>query len=230
MSILSLFQAGGVVMLPLLMFSVGAIALIIERIFFWVGLSQRQEPLVREVLKLYRDNPAMAYKKLKQNGDLPIARIFLSAVELECPTPDEFRLALESAGQAELPLLRRFNTVFDTVITVAPMLGLLGTVLGLIASFSSLNLGSGDTTQTGAVTGGISEALISTATGLIVAITVLLFANGFRSLYRRQRALIEEYGGQLELLYRRHQLQDRPGMAQLSGNPSGFPQPNPSRR
>ena len=211
MSILSLFQAGGIVMLPLLAFSVVAIALIIERLFFWASLLQRQEPLVREVLKLYRESPAIAYKKLKQNADLPIARIFMAAVELEYATPDEFRLALESAGQAELPLLRRYGTVFDTVIAAAPLLGLLGTVLGLIASFASLNLGSGDTTQTEAVTGGISEALVSTATGLIVAIVVLLFANTFRGLYRRQRALIEEYGGQLELLYRRHQLQDRKG-------------------
>lgn len=214
MSILSLLEAGGIVMLPLLIFSVVALALIIERIFFWAGLLQRQDSLVREVLKLYRDSPAMAYKKLKQNADLPISRIFLSAVELEYATPDEFRLALESAGQAELPLLRRFNTVFDTVIAAAPLLGLLGTVLGLISSFASLNLGSGDTTQTEAVTGGISEALVSTATGLVIAIIVLLFANAFRGLYRRQRALIEEYGGQLELLYRRHQLQDR------KGNPS----------
>ncbi len=211
MSIQSLFQAGGVVMWPLLAASVLAIALILERSFFWATLLQRQEPLVREALKLYRESPALAYKKLKQNADLPIARIFLAAVELEYPTPDEFRLALESAGQAELPILRRFGTIFDTVINVAPLLGLLGTILGLIRSFASLRIGSGDGAQNGLVTTGISEALVSTATGLVVAITVLLFANAFRGLYRRQRALIEEYGGQLELLYRRHQLQDRKG-------------------
>ena len=213
MAILSLFQAGGIVMLPLLAFSVVAITLIIERIFFWASLLQRQGPLVQIVLKLYQESPALAHQKLQQNADLPIARIFLAAIELEHPTPDEFRLALESAGQAELPLLRRYSTVFDTVIAAAPLLGLLGTVLGLIASFASLNLGSGDMSQTEAVTGGISEALVSTATGLIVAIIVLLFANSFRGLYRRQRALIEEYGGQLELLYRRHPLQDRKGQA-----------------
>jgi biopolymer transport protein ExbB len=145
----------------------------------------------------------MAFERLEKSADLPMARIFLAALELDQATPDEFRLALESAAQAELPLLKRFNTVFETVISVAPLLGLLGTILGLISSFASLRVGDlGGTNSTG-VTSGISEALISTAAGLIVAIFTLLFANMFRGLYLRQMALIQEYGGQLELLYRR---------------------------
>lgn len=203
-SIQFLFKAGGVVMWPLLGFSILAITLVIERSFFWSSLLQRQDPLVRQVLKLYSQNPAAAYEKLKQNGDLPVARIFLAALGLDRPNLDEFRLALETAGQAELPGLRRFNTVFDTVISIAPLLGLLGTVLGLMRSFGSLKLGNAAATQAGTVTGGISEALVSTAFGLGVAIAVLLFANTFRGLYRRQVALIQEYGGQLELLYRRY--------------------------
>ena len=67
--------------------------------------------------------------------------------------------------------------------SLSPLLGLLGTVLGLIASFASLNLGNVGGTQTTNVTGGISEALVSTAAGLIVAIFTLLFANTFRGLY-----------------------------------------------
>ncbi len=132
-----------------------------------------------------------------------IARIFLAALELEDATPEDFRLALETAAQAEIPLLKRFQNIFDTIISLAPLLGLLGTVLGLIASFASLNLGDVGGTRTAGVTGGISEALVSTASGLVVAIFTLLFANTFRGLYQRQTALIQEYGGQLELLYRR---------------------------
>jgi biopolymer transport protein ExbB len=79
----------------------------------------------------------------------------------------------------------------------------LGTVLGLITSFASLNLGDVGGTKTVGVTAGISEALVSTASGLVVAIFTLLFANTFRGLYQRQMALIQEYAGQLELLYRR---------------------------
>ncbi len=190
-------------MIPLLGLSLLATALILERILFWRRVLRRQDRVVREVLALYRRSSKAALQKLEEHTDLPIARIFLAALELEQATPEEFRLALESAAQAEIPLLKRFNTFFETVISVAPLLGLLGTILGLITSFASLRLGDLGGTQTGGVTAGISEALISTASGLIVAIFTLLFANTFRGMYLRQIALIQEYGGQLELLHRR---------------------------
>lgn len=205
------FVAGGIVMWPLLGFSVVGIALIIERVRFWYRINTRQNRIVREVLNLYRlDNVVGALEKLQKNADLPVARIFLSALQLEEPTPEEFRLALESEAQAEIPLLKRFQNIFDTIISLAPLLGLLGTVLGLIVSFGSLNLGDVGGTKTAGVTAGISEALVSTAAGLIVAIFTLLFANTFRGLYQRQIAAMQEYGGQLELLYRhRYERGDR---------------------
>lgn len=190
-------------MIPLLLFSILAVVLILERSLFWVKISQRQQRVAREVLSVYKRNPIAAFQMLEKNADLPIARIFLAALELEQATPEEFRLALESAGQAEIPLLKRFNTIFDTIVGLAPLLGLLGTITGLIASFASLGIGDISGTNTRGVTGGISEALVSTASGLVVAIFTLFFANMFRGLYTRQLALIQEYGGQLELLYRR---------------------------
>jgi biopolymer transport protein ExbB len=204
MSISNIFVAGGVVMVPLLVFSVLAIALIVERLRFWIRVNRRQQRVVQEVLKLYRlDNVVGALDILQKNVDLPIARIFLSALELEQPTPEEFRLALESEAQAEIPVLKRFNNIFETIISLAPLLGLLGTVLGLITSFASLNIGDVGGSKTAGVTSGISEALVSTASGLVVAIFTLMFANTFRGFYLRQMARIQEYGGQLELLYRR---------------------------
>ena len=205
MEISNLFQAGGIVMWPLLFFSVLGVALIIERITFWVKISNRQNRIVQAVLKVYRQgNVVAALDILHRNADLPIARIFLAALELEEPNPEEFRLALESEAQAEIPLLKRFQNIFDTIIGLAPLLGLLGTVLGLIASFKSLNIGDVGGTKTAGVTSGISEALVSTASGLVVAIIMLFFANSFRGMYLRQIAWIQEYGGQLELLYRRY--------------------------
>ncbi len=204
MEISNLFQAGGIVMWPLLFFSVLGVALIIERITFWVKISNRQNRIVQVVLKVYRQGDMVdALKILHKNADLPIARIFLAALELEEPNPEEFRLALESEAQAEIPLLKRFQNIFDTIIGLAPLLGLLGTVLGLITSFASLNIGDVGGTRTAGVTSGISEALVSTASGLVVAIITLFFANTFRGMYLRQIAWIQEYGGQLELLYRR---------------------------
>ena len=204
MEISNLFKAGGVVMWPLLFFSVLGVTLIIERIIFWAKISNRQNRIVQSVLKLYRQGDVVStLTALHNNTDLPIARIFLAALELEEANPEEFRLALESEAQAEIPLLKRFQTIFDTIIGLAPLLGLLGTVLGLIASFASLNIGDVGSTKTAGVTSGISEALVSTASGLVVAIITLFFANTFRGLYLRQIAWIQEYGGQLELLYRR---------------------------
>lgn len=204
MEINNFLTAGGVVAYPLLGFSILSLALIIERLVFWVRLNRRQPRLVRDILRVYQEDPHLALKRLRNHSELPIARIFLEALELSNPTPDEFRLALESAAQAEIPTLKRASTVFETIISVSPLLGLLGTILGLITAFSSLQIGEVGGENTTAVTGGISEALVSTVMGLVVAIFTLLFANLFRGLYQRQLALIQEYGGQLELLYRHH--------------------------
>jgi biopolymer transport protein ExbB len=203
MSINNLWTAGGIVSIPLLIFSLLAVTLIIERIVFWWRVKQKQRRIVKEVLSLYRDDRFRAISLLKKHVQFPIARIFLEAMELEEPTPDEFRLALDSATQAEIPTLRKFGTLFQTIITASPLLGLLGTILGLIRSFASMDLGNAAASSATGVTGGLSEALVSTVMGLVVAIFTLLFANAFRGLYLRELALIQEYGGQLELLNRR---------------------------
>lgn len=209
MTIQELFVAGGVVMWPLLVFSVAVVAFTIERGIFWTRTKRRQYRLMKETVELYQKQPELARKKLKENLDLSIARIFLAALELDRPTPEEFRLAMESELQAEIPTLKRFTNVFEIIVGLAPLLGLLGTVLGLIASFGSINLGDIGGTKTVGVSTGISEALVSTASGLVVATFTILVAGIFRSFYQRQLALIQEYGGQLELIYRHHFEDDR---------------------
>ena len=201
-------------MYPLLGFSIVAIALILERLVFWIRVNRRQRRVVRDVLRIYPYDFDTALLKLKQNGDLPIARIFLEALEVDHFPPHAFRLTLEGATQAELPMLRRFNSIFDTIITASPLLGLLGTVLGLIRSFASLNLGSVGSESALRVTGGISEALVSTAAGLVVALFALFFASMFRGFYRRQIAAIQEYGSQLEVLH----LSRHEGFSVLAGS------------
>ncbi|MEM8504499.1 MAG: MotA/TolQ/ExbB proton channel family protein [Cyanobacteria bacterium P01_D01_bin.1] len=204
MELLNVFRAGGVVMWPLLGFSVLATTLILERGLFWIQIYQQQDRLIEQVIKLYSTQPQEAITYLKKQSQFPIARIFLAALTLDQGSPDDFRLALESAAQSEMPLLKRFSTVFDTIIGVAPLLGLLGTILGLMSAFSSLRIGDAGTDSTTEVTAGIGTALISTATGLVVAIATLLFANLFLGLYKRQRAAIEAYSGRLELIYRQY--------------------------
>ena len=194
---------GSFVALPLLGTSLTSTILICERLWFWRRIVHRQPLLVNTVLETYSQQPQKALSKLKQNSDLPICRIFLAALTLPEATPEEFRLALESAAQGELPLLRRYSTALDTIVGIAPLLGLLGTILGLIRALTALNLGSGSSDRALEVTSGIGEALVSTAIGLLIAIGTLIFANFFQSLYRKQRAFLQATGGQLELLYRR---------------------------
>jgi biopolymer transport protein ExbB len=196
-------KEAGIVGIPLLIFSIVAIALIIERIIFWTRVLRRQDGVVRQAIELYREDSDLAIEKLKRNIDLPIPRIFLEALSLEDAEPDELALAIDGAIQAELPLLKRFSNLFDTIVTLSPLLGLLGTVLGLIQSFSSINLGDVGGSRTAGVTAGISEALVSTAFGLIVALGTLFCANLFRGFYLRQLGLIQEYTAEIELLYRR---------------------------
>ena len=188
-------------MFPLLGLSIFSLAMILERSLFWFKLARGQEKVLKKILTFYQEDPEMADTMLKRNQNLPMARIFLAALSLQRPTPEKFRLALESAAQAEMPLLKRFSNSFETITSVSPLLGLLGTVLGLITSLASLQIGDIQSSQATGVTGGISEALTSTASGLVIAIITLFFASTFRGLYLQQIALIQEFGGQLELLH-----------------------------
>lgn len=213
-----ILMAAGIVAVPLLLFSIVSTTLIGERIVFWYRVSRHQNQVVKTSLDLYRDEPGLAIEKLQRHVDLPIARIFLGAITLEDGEPEEFALAIDGAIQAEIPVLKRFSNIFDTIVTLAPLLGLLGTVLGLIQSFNSLNLGDVGGTKTAGVTSGISEALVSTAFGLVVALFTLFFANTFRGFYLRQLALIQECSAQLELLHRRHLKRNREGIYATTHN------------
>jgi biopolymer transport protein ExbB len=199
-----LLTTGGIVMLPLSILSVITLALVLERCWFWGRLGRQQRKVVQSVLEAYQKNPQLALARVKEHPQLPIARIFLTAITIGDTTPEEFRLALESAAQAEIPLMKRFQTVFETTIGIAPLLGLLGTVLGLIRVLSEIRLGEASSGATNGVTLGVGEALVSTAAGLVVAIVTLVFANLFQGLYRRQRAFIQEASSRLEILHRRH--------------------------
>jgi len=203
MSTSEMFAAGGVVMWPLLLFSVLVLIIVVERAVFWSRIRRRQRPIIKRVLALYEERPGDAIALLKKSVNFPIARVFLEALEVRDASPNQFRLALEGATHGEIPLLKRFSSVFQTVIAIAPLLGLLGTILGLIRSFAAVRIGElgADASQ---VTGGISEALVSTAAGMVVAIVALAAFNIFRSCYRRQLLLLQEYSSQLEILYERH--------------------------
>jgi biopolymer transport protein ExbB len=105
---------------------------------------------------------------------------------------------MEAAAQAEVPILKKRLGILDTIVTLAPLLGLLGTVVGMISSFDIMSeAGMG---QPHAVTGGVAEALIATATGLLIAILTLLSYNYFTTRAEREIEKMEHFGSRLELL------------------------------
>ena len=195
--------AGGITIIPLMICSFLVVTLAIERAIFWSRVKKQQKRVVRKALQIYQEDPAQAEDFLQQYLDLPIARIYLEALSIPNATPTEFVLALDAQLQTEMPSLKRFNNIFEIIVGLAPLLGLLGTVTGLIASFGSLTLGDVGGSKALNVTGGISEALISTAVGLIVAVMALITASVFRSLYAQQVAYFDECCTQLELQHLR---------------------------
>jgi len=202
MNIVELFQKGGVTMIPLLLLSILALSAIIERSWFWFNVLNKEKETVNRILDASRKDWEMAGEISRQAYDQPIGRFLYAGLRLQKPDPELFRLALESSADEEIVLMRRGDKILEAVIAMAPLLGLLGTVIGLIMSLRSIRLGDIGTASTAGVTTGIGEALISTATGLIVAIFSVAFYRIFQSLVFNQAKVFRRAGNELELLYR----------------------------
>ncbi len=164
-------------MYPLLFSSVLALSVVIER--FWY--LRRKKILVPEIIGVL--------DQIKSPGDLqmaksicekfkgPFSRIVLTSIENQDLPPDELRMLVEDGGRQEVRILQRGLVTLETIAAIAPLLGLLGTILGMIKVFNVIEtLGVG---QAKALSGGISEALITTAAGLLIGIPVLIAYNYF---------------------------------------------------
>jgi biopolymer transport protein ExbB len=184
---------GGPVMVPLLACSIISLAVVIERMIFWRRARSRGP--VEELLQLVERREFTKATELGGKLDLPAARVLTAGLAHRNPA---LAKALEVAAQAEIPVLKKRLTILDTIITLAPLLGLLGTITGMISSFGIMSeAGLG---QPHAVTGGVAEALIATAAGLLIAILSLIPYNYFSNRAERELEEIEYYGSRLELL------------------------------
>lgn len=223
MNIPELFARGGIAMWPLLLLSILAVGTILERIWFWSRILTREREVSGRVLEAARRDWAAAADIAYRSAALPMGRFLSAPLKLQSPDPEVFRLALETSANEELLTMSRGEKILEAVATLSPLLGLLGTVVGLINSLSSIqisDLGSGDATAGTSL--GISEALISTATGLIIAITALAFYRLFQGFVFGQAKMFRQAGSELELLYRQ-------SWAQLHGvSPMPVPVPVPA--
>jgi biopolymer transport protein ExbB len=204
-------------MWPLLLLSVLALSTIIERIWFWSKTLSREREIAGRVMDAARREWGDATEIARKSNDKPIGRFLYSALELNNPDPEVFQLALESTADEELAAMRRGDKILEAVIAISPLLGLLGTVLGLINSLGSIRLGDLGTASTAGVTLGIAEALITTATGLIIAIVSLAFYRVFQGLVFGQAKLFRQSGNELELIYRKNwALRRNPGPSPIN--------------
>ena len=206
-----LFKSGGIVMWPLLLISITSLACIFERIAYWKDVIKKNDSKLMITVEKYSNISSVDFTKQNEISSIPLEKVLLDSLKiidrslLTDKNSIDLKLALEISIQSIQSEFGKFSNLFSTIITVSPLLGLLGTVLGLINSFSFIKLGeSGVNAQE--VTGGISEALISTATGLIIAIITLIFSNYFNSLWRKQNSILNQYCGRFEMLYRTNKL------------------------
>ncbi|BAY14892.1 MotA/TolQ/ExbB proton channel [Nostoc sp. HK-01] len=202
MDILELFQKGGPAMWPLAVLSILALSVILERLWFWLRILNQEKEIVNRVLDAAQENWDIAADIAKQATDQPIGRFLYAPLRLLKVDLETFRLALEASAEDELAGMRRGEKLLEAVIALSPLLGLLGTVLGLIHSLRSIRIGDLGTESTAGVTTGIGESLISTATGLIVAIISLVFYRLFQSFLVNQVKIFRKAGNEMELLYR----------------------------
>lgn len=195
--------AGGPVMIPLVGMSVATFACAFERGWFWTRLLKQEKKIVRDVLEAARIDLDKAAAIAYQAQSLPIGRYLLAPLKLKNPTPETFHLALEAAGDKEFVQMHKGDKLLESVVGIAPLLGLLGTVTGLITTFNNLNIGGGGGSDSATkAAAGIGEALITTAAGMLVAIIALSFFRVFVTLQAQQIDYFSEVGSELELIYR----------------------------
>ncbi|VEN74600.1 putative biopolymer transport protein ExbB-like [Candidatus Desulfarcum epimagneticum] len=192
-----IIQQGGIIMYPLILCSVASFAAIIDRTLFWIYVKRkRNQPLVDEVLSLCAQRQWDEVREKTRGSRDYMIRILVSGI-----LHRDFSMAkaMESAAAAEIKKMRRFMGVIDTMITAAPLLGILGTVTGIIASFKAF--GGYGLDNPAAVMAGIAQALVTTAFGLGIAIFSVFPYNYFYSRIESAATEIETCATSLEIVF-----------------------------
>lgn len=170
------FNKGGPIMWPILIVSIVAVTVVLERVFWWLGRWFRRDPKrIEKVFTAIEVGDVAEASRLSRDSRDPVLRMMWNGLNHQHAS---LQGALQVAAGIEIKRAGRFLVVMDTLVTLAPLLGLLGTITGLIRSFSFLG---NEELAVQAVTGGIAEALIATACGLGIAIFALIPFNFFTS-------------------------------------------------
>ena len=190
---------GGPVMIPLLACSIVALAVVVERLAFW--WRQGDQGLARRALELAERGKLDEAVEVARRAPGAAARMVAAGL---AERPGPATAAMEAAAQAAIGQLRSYLPVLDTIITLSPLLGLLGTVTGMIAAFGILS--TTGMNQPTAITGGVAEALIATAAGLGIAIVTLVPYNYFTARAEQAMDAMERLATRLEVALREQQI------------------------
>ncbi len=200
MSAMDLFAAGGPIMWPILLLSFVAVTVIVERLLFIVRENASREPeVVQKMLESVEHRDIDSAVALGKKSNDYVARILVYTL-----TNKEFSLtnAFIRASSLELARFGQGMATLDTCITAAPLLGLLGTVTGMMRTFGAL--GGGDIGAAAAtITGGVAEALIATMCGLAIAVTSLLPFNILNARSEDAKHEIADASNALELIIKK---------------------------
>jgi biopolymer transport protein ExbB len=175
--VLELIKSGGWLMVPIIICSVGAMAIVLER--FWTLRQNKVMPpnIMKQIWQLHRDRKLGMADLGKLKASSPLGRILAAGLVNRKHSKEVMKEAIEEVGRQVIHELERYLNTLGTIATISPLLGLLGTVIGMIKVFTVIvQSGVGDPAV---LAGGISEALITTAAGLSVAIPSMIFHRYF---------------------------------------------------
>ena len=194
---IAIMEQGGILMWPIFVCSLIALAIVLEK---FVSL-RRADIDTREFMdtmrQVLRQNRTQEAVEICDETDAPVARIMKAGTLKHNPSKEDIREAIEDAGRFEIPRLERYLSGLATCATVAPMLGLLGTVQGMIKAFAKIQNMRGQVNPSD-LAEGIGNALLTTAAGLAVAIPVVIFYNYFLS--RVEGMIVEMEASSSELI------------------------------
>ncbi|OYW38309.1 MAG: flagellar motor protein MotA [Hydrogenophilales bacterium 12-61-10] len=174
----AIIEAAGWPIFPLILASVIAAAIIIERAYSLRTKEVAPATLLQETIKVYQERGVPAELINQLNDSSPLGRVFATALRNSTNSREVMKESIEESGRAVTHELDRFLTSLGTIASMAPLLGLLGTVIGMIEIFGAQTTGG---TNPGQLAHGISIALYNTAFGLIVAIPAMIAYRFFRS-------------------------------------------------
>jgi biopolymer transport protein ExbB len=193
--VIDLFHKGGPIMWPILIVAIVALCVVGERALWWLRLRLKRDPeTLEKVLASMENGDFKNASSLAKGSEDPVLRVIWHGLN---HFHSSMQGALQVAAGIEIQKAGRFLTVMDTLVTLAPLLGLLGTVTGIMGTFKFIG---SEEVAVERVTGGIAEALIATACGLAIAIFALVPFNMFTSRVARLQFELETAATNVEVM------------------------------